>query len=52
MLVWIAGNFYLWSMKQSHETLFLESIGMALIFYPAFYWYVMREPKLTDRNGS
>ena len=37
---WIAGNLYLWSMKQPQPTLFLESLGMAAVAYPSFYWYV------------
>jgi hypothetical protein len=39
---WVAGNFYLWSMKQSHLTLLWQSIGMAAIAYPALYFYVTR----------
>jgi len=27
-------------MKQSHLTLFWQSLGMAAVAYPAFYWYV------------
>ena len=38
---WVAGNFYLWSMKQSQLTLLWQSIGMAAIAYPALYFYVM-----------
>jgi len=38
--LWITANFYLWSMKQSHLTLFWQSLGMAAVAYPAFYWYV------------
>ena len=43
--VWIACNFYLWSMKQSHGALFLQSLGMAAVAYPALYWYVTRKPR-------
>ena len=42
LLIWIAGNMYLWSLKQSQLTLFLESLGMAAVAYPALYWYVTR----------
>jgi hypothetical protein len=42
-VLWIAANFYLWSMKQSDEALFLESLGMAMLFYPAFDLYMRRE---------
>jgi hypothetical protein len=38
--IWIACNFYLWSMKQSHLTLFWQSLGMAAVAYPALYVYV------------
>ena len=41
-IVWVVGNFYLWSMKQSHLTLLWQSIGMAAIAYPALYFYVTR----------
>ncbi|MBI3700020.1 MAG: hypothetical protein HY242_06170 [Afipia sp.] len=41
-LLWIACNVVLWSMKQSHEMLFLQSAVMTLIGYPALYWYVIR----------
>ena len=35
VIVWIACNFYLWSMKQSHFALFWQSLGVAAIAYPA-----------------
>jgi hypothetical protein len=38
--VWVACNFYLWSMKQSHLMLFWQSMGMAAVAYPALYFYV------------
>jgi hypothetical protein len=38
--LWIAANFYLWSMKQSQLTLFWQSLGMAAIAYLALYAYV------------
>ena len=44
-VVWVASNLYLWSLKQSPVVLFTESLGMAAIGYPAFYWYVTRKPK-------
>ena len=40
--LWVACNFYLWSMKQSHEALLWQALGMAAIGYPALYWYVTR----------
>jgi hypothetical protein len=43
--IWVACNFYLWSMKQSHFTLFLQSLGMAAIAFPALYRYVKRTPR-------
>jgi hypothetical protein len=40
--IWIAANFFLWSLKQSHLALFLQSLGMGAIAYPALYYYVTR----------
>lgn len=40
--VWLAANLYLWAVTQSHLTLFLQSLGMAGLMYPAMFWYVMR----------
>jgi hypothetical protein len=44
-VIWIGSSFYLWSMKQSHLALFWQSLGMAAVAYPAFYWYVTREKR-------
>ena len=44
-LVWIAANFYLWSIKQNQVLLFWQSMGMAAIAYPALFWYVRRSGK-------
>jgi hypothetical protein len=41
-LCWIGCNVVLWSMKQSHDTLFLQSLVSAALAYPALYWYVTR----------
>ena len=41
--LWVGCNFYLWSLKQSHVMLFVQSVGMAAIAYPSLYWYVMRK---------
>ena len=41
-VIWVAANFSLWSMKQSHLALFWESLGMSALAYPALYWYVTR----------
>ena len=40
--LWIAGNFYLWTLKQSPVALFWQSLGMAAIASSALYWYVTR----------
>ncbi len=40
--LWVACNFYLWSMKQSQETLLWQSLGMAAVGFPALFWYVTR----------
>lgn len=45
VLCWIAVNVVLWSMKQSHDLLFLQSLAMTLIGYPPLYWYVIRTTK-------
>jgi hypothetical protein len=41
-LIWIVANFYLWSMKQEPSALFLESLGMAAVGFPALFFYVKR----------
>lgn len=43
--VWTSGNFYLWSLKQEPQVLFLESLGMAAIAYPVMFWLVTRPHK-------
>ena len=45
MLIWVAFNFYLWTLKQSQVTLFWQSSGMGAAWYPAFFWYVTRTTK-------
>jgi hypothetical protein len=42
---WVTFNLYLWSLKQEQLVLFLESLGMSAIAFPALYWYVMRKTK-------
>ena len=44
-LIWVAGNFYLWALKQDQLILLLESLGMSMIAYPAIYWYVTQPIK-------
>ncbi|MGH6726635.1 MAG: hypothetical protein ACREB8_08845 [Pseudolabrys sp.] len=39
---WTSGNFYLWSLKQEPQLLFLESLGMAAIAYPLVFWLITR----------
>lgn len=43
--IWVACNFYLWSLKQDQLILFIESLGMSAIAFPAIYWYVTRRSK-------
>ena len=43
--VWTSGNFFLWSLKQEPQVLFLESLAMAAIAYPAMFWFVIRPHK-------
>ena len=45
LALWVAGNFYLWSLRQSQELLLWESLGMAAMAYPALFWYVTRRRK-------
>lgn len=42
VVLWVAANIYLWSLRQSPQLLFLESLGMTALMYPAIYWYVRR----------
>ena len=44
-LLWVACNFFLWSMKQDPVTLLWQSLGMAAIAFPSLFWYVTRSPK-------
>ncbi len=44
-LIWVAVNFFLWSMKQEQLMLLLQSLGMAAVAYPSLLWYVTRQPK-------
>lgn len=44
-LIWVIGNFYLWSLKQDQLILFAQSLGMAAVAFPALYWYVTRRTK-------
>jgi hypothetical protein len=41
-LIWIAANFYLWSLRDEPLTLFWQSLGMAAIAFPAMFWFVTR----------
>ena len=41
--IWVSANLFLWTMKQSHADLFLQSLGLAAIAYPALYYYVTRQ---------
>ena len=38
-----AGNFYVWSLKQEPIVLFWESMAAAVVVFPAFFWFVMRD---------
>ena len=44
-LLWIAANFYLWSLRQEPLTLFWQSLGMAAVAFPALFWFVTRSGK-------
>ena len=45
IILFAAGNFYLWGLKQAPGILFLESMGIAAIVCPALFWYVTRPTK-------
>jgi hypothetical protein len=42
LVLFAAGNFYVWSLKQEQIVLFLESLAAAVVVFPAFFWFVMR----------
>ncbi len=44
-LVWFAANFYLWSLRQEPHILFLQSLGMAAVAFPALFWFITRREK-------
>ena len=45
LVLFTAGNFYLWGLKQPPFILFWESMGIAAIVFPALFWYVTRPGK-------
>ena len=45
IILFAAGNFYLWGMKQPPAILFWESMGLAAIVFPTLFWYVTRPTK-------
>jgi uncharacterized membrane protein len=47
-VLWVAACFVLWSQKQPAPILFLESLVMAALAFPALYWYVTRSPVKRD----
>jgi hypothetical protein len=42
LLLWTAGNFYIWSLKQDALVLFWESMGSGAVALTAVFWYVTR----------
>jgi hypothetical protein len=40
--LFVAGNFYVWSLKQEPIVLFWESLGIAGLAFPALFWFVKR----------
>ncbi len=41
-LLFIAANFYLWSLKQGPVAVFWESMAGAALAFPALFWFVTR----------
>jgi hypothetical protein len=40
--IYLAINFYLWSLHQSPLALFLETVPLGVAFCVAFFWYLIR----------
>jgi hypothetical protein len=40
--VYVAGNLYLWSLRQSPFALFLETLPLGIIAGVAFFWWLTR----------
>jgi hypothetical protein len=38
----LALNLYLWSLPISHESLFVITAPLGILYFVAFMWYVMR----------
>lgn len=45
LLLWVAGNMYVWSLKQEQVILFWEALALGGIAFPAFFLYVTRFQK-------
>jgi hypothetical protein len=45
IILFAAGNFYLWGLKQPPAILFWESMGIAAVVFPALFLYVTRSTK-------
>lgn len=41
-LIYFALNLYLWTLQQGQLTLLLQSAPLGIIYFLAFFWYVMR----------
>jgi uncharacterized membrane protein len=40
--IYVAVNLYLWTLHQSQIVLLLQSAPLGLVYFLAFFWYVMR----------
>lgn len=45
LVLWLAANVWLWSLKQAPVALFWQALGMAAIGFPALFWHVTRPQK-------
>jgi hypothetical protein len=40
--VWVAANFFLWSLKQPQAMLLLQATALGVVGFAALWWYVRR----------
>ena len=45
-------NLYLWSLPISHESLFVVTAPLGVLYFVAFMWYVLRTTSGNDSGGA
>jgi hypothetical protein len=45
-------NLYLWSLPISHESLFVVTAPIGVLYFVAFMWYVLRTTSGNDKGGA